>query len=804
MTPPFVPLALAWLVGLWVAQWLALPFLVWLLLLVVSGVVLIGWFWLHFPVPRPYIHQSPVMGLLIILFLVGGASRASFDFERQETLAHYHDSGMVSLIGTVDRYPEARGTHTSYVIAAEHIVLPDTTQPIPVNGLFIVNLPPYPDYTYGDKLRLTGRLETPSRSPEFDYRAWLEIQGIRSTFRPTESRLLSRQQGEPLYQALNNLRARAEQTVQSLLPEPHASLLNGILLGLNGAIPDSVQEAFNATGTTHVLVISGSNFSVLAATIGYLAKKGLGTRKGVFVTLIVIALYALLVGGDPPVVRAAIMGSLVLIAYLTGRRADALNILAAAIVGFTFLNPAQRADVGFQLSVLATLGLILFIPMLSRVTIVLLEKMPFTVGVRNRLLQYLTEFVLLTLAAQLITTPLIVGTFGRLSLVSLFTNVLIVPIQPLIMQSGAVATLLGMVSVPLGQVVAFFPYLGLAWTLAIVEWTAQLPFASMAVGPFAPEQVWMFYGLAGFGIWLMTLPTAPKSASPFDAPSLFGVTRRTALMWAALLLFALLPWWVSRQRPDGLLHLYVFDVGQGDAMMIVTPDGRQMIIDGGEEPALLLREVGEVMPFWDRSVDVVVVTHPDTDHLGGLPELLARYEVATILESGTVAPTNLYQAWQTAVQREGVQPLVAQAGQPFEWETGITVEVLAPRGTPFGETNQNSVVLEVRYGTFCALLTGDIEAESEQRLLAENALDPCQVLKIAHHGSNTSTSERFLERVAPTYALISVGSGNRFGHPSDAVVERLEAQGVRIFRTDQQGTLHFFTDGQSLWVESER
>jgi competence protein ComEC len=804
MTPPFVPLALAWLVGLWVAEWVALPFLVWLGLSALSIAALVGWFWTHSAILRPYIHHTPVIGLVMVVFLVGGASRAVYALERAETLATYNDSGMVSLIGVVDRYPEERGTHTAYVVAAEMVYPADAPQGIPVNGLLIVNLPPHPAYTYGDRIRLTGRLETPTRSPEFDYRAYLEIQGIRSIFRPGESVLMAQQQGAPLFQALHRIRAHAEQTVQSLLPEPHASLLNGILLGLNGAIPDSVQEAFNATGTTHVLVISGSNFSVLVATIGYLAQKGLGRRRGVVVTLIIIGLYALLVGGDPPVMRAAIMGSLVLVAYFTGRSADALNLLGVAVVGFTWLNPAQRADVGFQLSVLATLGLILLIPVLSQATAFLLEKVRLSLSVQQSVLKVITEFLLLSLAAQIITTPLIVGTFGRLSLVSLFTNLLIVPVQPLIMQSGALATMLGMIAPPLGQIVAVLPYLGLAWTLTIVEWTARFPFASVAIGPFVPEQVWTVYALIGFGIRFMTLPTSPKPASPFDAPALFGLTRRTVLIWAGLLLIAILPWWLGRQRPDGLLHLYMFDVGQGDALMVVAPDGRQMLIDGGEEPSLLLREVGEVMPFWDKTIELVVVTHPDQDHLGGLPDLLARYDVQLILESGTVGDTNLYTGWQSAVAEEGIAPVVVQAGQQLDMGQGLTVEILAPYGTSFEDTNQNSVVLEVRYGDFCALLTGDIEIESEQRLLADNALDPCQVLKVAHHGSDSSTSEGFLEQVMPTYALISSGSGNQFGHPTPSVLERLEERGVRIFRTDQQGTIHLYTDGASLWVESER
>ncbi len=800
---PLIPLALAWLLGLWLAEWIPVSPPVWIFLFLLSIGGLGGWFF-RTSLTKPYTHHQSVMALLMVIFLLGGAARASNAAANRATLLTYNDSGMVTLLGTVDRYPEQRDTYTTYIIAADALRPLDRNHGLPVRGLLLVNLPPYPAYTYGDQLQLTGQLQTPARSPTFDYRAYLAIQGIHSTFRAGESTLLARQQGAPLFQALNDIRGHAEQTVRKLLPEPHASLLNGIVLGLNGAIPDEVQEAFNRTGTTHVLVISGANFSVLVATVGYLAQKGLGKQRGIAVTLIVIALYALLVGGDPPVLRAAIMGSLVLIAFVTGRSPDALNLLAAAVVALTAINPAQRADVGFQLSALATLGLILLVPRLSQTADYLLGKARLSGQARQRALRLLTESLLLALAAQLITTPLIVGTFGRLSLVSLFTNLLIVPVQAFIMQSGALAALVGMVFLPAGHLLAIFPYFGLSWTLTMVEWTAKLPYASISVGPFDAEQVWAIYAVVGFGLWLMTLPGEPVIPSPFDAPSLFGLTRRTLLIWTGLLILAIVPWWIAQQRPDGKLHLYMFDVGQGDALMIVTPDGKQIVIDGGEEPARLLREIGNVMPFWDRSLDLVVITHPDEDHLGGLPELLNRYDVAAVLDSGSPADTDLYRAWQSMVHREGVSPLPALAGQQIEVGNGITISILAPRGTSFGNTNLDSVVMELRYGDFCALLTGDIELESEQRLITEDVLEPCQVLKVAHHGSTTSTSTGFLEEVAPTYALISSGSGNPFGHPSAEVLARLEERGTRIFRTDRQGTIHLFTDGQSLWAESER
>ncbi len=803
MATPFIPCALVWLVGLWAGNHLSVAWWLWAVLLLVPVFGIGRWLRRH-PTRYLFFHHPPIVGLVLTLFLLGGMARgaAARPVKDAHTLSYYNDHENVTLLGTIDRYPERRSTYTQYILSVDALRLSDDTTVRPVTGRLVVNLPPYPAYTYGDQLQLTGNLTTPFTHP-FDYRAYLATQGIASTFRAANSALLQRRQGAPLLQGLMGIRLNAEQTIGRILPEPHAALLKGILLGLDDAIPEDVKAAFTITGTTHILVISGANFALLAGSLVWLGQRWLGKQRGIIVALGFIVLYALLVGGDPPVLRAAVMGGVSMIALLSRRASSAFNALGVTVFGLTLLEPLQGQNIGFQLSVLATIALIIVAPPLTGVTTRWLARLRVPSTAQPQILKVLSDVILITLAAQLVTTPLIVGIFGRLSLVSLLTNALILPAQDGVMKSGLVATLAGMVWTPLGQLLAVLPYAALNWTLWVIELTAKIPYASIEVGPFPAWQIWTLYGIAGLGWWLMTLPAQLPVRSLFQPPAFFNLTRRTLWMGSGVIIATIAVVWVLGQRPDGQLHLYMLDVGQGDALMIVTPDGKQLLIDGGPEPAALLREVSEVMPFWDRTIDLVLLTHPDADHLGGLPDLLSRYEVAAVADSGQANDTEWYTAWQVAVQQEGVAPLHVQPGQTWQLGKGATLEVLAPRGIPFETTNQNSIVLRLQYGSFCALLTGDIEAETEARLVNDGVLSPCQVLKIAHHGSATSTSPAFLEAVRPAYALISVGNNNRFGHPNGDVLQRLADSNVRVFRTDQAGTIHLVTDGSRLGVETD-
>ena len=271
--------------------------------------------------------------------------------------------------------------------------------------------------------------------------------------------------------------------------------------------------------------------------------------------------------------------------------------------------------------------------------------------------------------------------------------------------------------------------------------------------------------------------------------------------------------WSDALARDDRLHVVFFDVGQGDAISIETPGGRQVVVDGGADALTLTRLLGERMRFYDRRIDIVAATHPHGDHIGGLAQVLERYDVGAVLERRVEHDGAAYQAWARAVdaeKSEGARVIEASAGQMITLDDGIRLEVLGPPDTLSGgaesDINDASLVLRLVYGEVSVLLTGDIFAEGERALLRRGAALDSDVLKVAHHGSGSSSTAEFLSAVSPAAAVISVGEGNRFGHPDGAVVERLRefVPDDMLLLTSERGTVEFVTDGEGLWVRTER
>lgn len=244
------------------------------------------------------------------------------------------------------------------------------------------------------------------------------------------------------------------------------------------------------------------------------------------------------------------------------------------------------------------------------------------------------------------------------------------------------------------------------------------------------------------------------------------------------------------------------DVGQGDAIFIETPDGVQVLVDGGPDSSVL-RELGEVMGVRDRTIDIIVGTHPDKDHIGGLVEVLERYEVGAIVKTENMSDTNVAAAYAAATAQENAEIIYARRGQTLTLGASTTLRILFPETDPTDmESNTSSIVLQLSYGDIDFLLTGDSPKNIEEYLvLAEGENLESEVLKVGHHGSRTSTSELFLDEVAPQYAVISAGADNRYGHPNVEVTDMLFNKRVETLSTAEQGSITFLSDGKEVWVE---
>ena len=804
--PPLVLVITAWIMGLILAHhWLA-PLGVEPLSLVALSVLSLAAsiLWRQ--------DRSMRLSGACALALLLGALRyqaALPNLDDANVVAHYNDSGWVTLEGIVRGYPDGRDTWTNLRLEAEGLEFEGNEQP--VHGTVLVRAPRFPEHHYGDRLRVSGLLQTPPEFEGFSYADYLARQGVYSFINRPQIEQIESGKGSPLWAAIYAVKDRAREAIGRLVPDPEASLLQGILLGIESGIPADLYDKYNTTGTSHIIVISGSNISFVSSLFALTFGRILGKRRAYWITIAGIVLYVLLVGADAAVVRAGIMGGLFVTAIYLGRRSTAYVALLASALVLTLINPLALWDAGFQLSFAATLGLILFAPPIER----LFEQGLTRLVPQDRArwgLSFLNDALILTLAAQILTIPLVVYHFGRLSLVAPLANLLILPVQPPIMSLGAAAALIGGLAFagplplfePLARALAWVPWLCLAYTNAVVRWMARWPLASLEISPASTSWFMGAYVAVIISVWVWSR----RRGTVRRAWASLTQRRATAYLLGGALAITILAWLAVLQLPDGKLHIAFLDVGQGDAILITTPRGSQILIDGGPSPSTLTSALGRQMPFWDRSLDLIMMTHPDADHITGLTEVLARYQVDGWLDNGRPDDDALYAECQRLLTEAGVPRQVVRAGQLLEFESGLVLEVLHPPpdlmvGTD-SDSNNNSLVLRLVWDRASFLLTGDIEAEAEQLLVRSGQPLSSSVLKIAHHGSGGSSTESFLAAVDPSYAVISVGADNYFGHPNQAVLERLDQLGkVTTLRTDELGTIEFVTNGQKMWYQTE-
>ena len=629
-------------------------------------------------------------------------------------------------------------------------------------------LPPPVELGYGDRLRLAGRLE--EKSPLI--------------FRPQVELL---EKGKGFFAGLHRLRLGLSGALARALPEPQASLSQGILLGLRGSIPQDLRDAFSRTGTAHILAISGLNVGILAGILLSFFAWALGRERPAYLVLAFLGiwLYIFLSGLMPPAVRAGVMGSIFLIAEGLGRQRSGLVALAFAAALMAGLTPSLLGEVSFQLSFLAMAGLVVLAP-------------PFqALGRRTALPGSLVDGVAYSLGAILATWPLVARYFGVVSLVGLPATLLTLPSLGGIIVSSALVAGLGLIFSPLGYALGWATWLFTSYLLVVVELFYRLPLAYFRV-EFTPALVWAYY--LGLGLLLSGVLMGRRSLALLRErlPPFWERLPRRGLLLGLFFLSALV-WSAVLSLPDQKLSVSFLDVGQGSAVLI-QKGTVQVLVDGGPSPGKLNQALGQALPFWDRKIEAVVLTHPHSDHLTGLLEVLKRYEVDTVLDPELEPAPALYKEWRRLLEEKGIPLLRARAGQELRLGE-VTVKVLNPQVEYLQDLDNSSVVLRLEAGRASFLLTGDIFRAGEVELLALGAPLESSVLQVAHHGSGDSTSASFLASVRPSAAVISAEES----HPDLGVVARLEASvGENLYFTSRQGTIVFTTDGQRLWVRESR
>ena len=590
---------------------------------------------------------------------------------------------------------------------------------------------------------------------------------------------------------LDGLREALAEPLRRLIPEPEGGIVRGIVLGERAAVDANLAAAFARSGTSHLLAISGFNMTLVATAVAILARGRVRPAITASLTVACVLAYSILVGLAPSVARAAVMAVVASLGLAFGRRPATDNALALAVATMVGIDASAIGDVGFLLSATATGGLLYLGDPISR-------RLAFFPGAMQ-------QGLATTLAATLPTIPIIAAVFGRVSLVSPLANLVAVPLFAPLMLSGAASAAIGVASVDLARVPALVTY-GLALLLrVIVEWSAALPLAALAV-PDGPLAGLLYAGLVAAAVRFgpgLALGSARAFASravralrvPHVIPLSFGRRARWAgaiLVAIVLVAIAATQLWPSASG----VRVRALDIGQGDAFLIEV-SGRTLLVDGGPDPARLLAELGASLPPWTRRIDVVALTHAHADHANGLIGVLERYEVGLAIEPVGLNPGPVAAAWSERIARSGVPRRAVAAGVRMRIGDA-TLMVLAPDGDP--RVDVPSLVLRLDRGAFSMLLMGDATEQAQADLLLAKDSLATRIYVPPHHGAATPYAAALVDAVRPSAAIISVGAQNRYGHPTP---ETLAALGrIPTYRTDRDGTVELDQGGSQLFART--
>jgi competence protein ComEC len=748
-----------------------------------------------------------ITGALMILALLGGIIRyqGSIPIVNANSVQYYNDKTAIELKATVSQAPDIRDKSTHLYLSGIEMKTADGWQKM--NGEVLIFVPRFPVYNYGDELLIKGKLETPQAIDNFDYKGYLANQRIYSTMLSPQTFLIGTGKGFRPLSWVYSLRNRLSEAMAATIPEPQASVAQGMILGIRSNVTPELQNNFISSGTMYILVISGSQFNIVA---GILLATGIwlfGKRRFFYIwpALGAIWIYALLTGMGPPAIRAAVMVSIFLFADLLGRQKSAMTAIGFAAAVMAAITPKILGDASFQLTFLSVAGIALITPRLQNWGKNIIAAKLGEEGFFVKTVNWMADSLWVTLGVTIAIWPLLVYYFGIFSVVSPLASLLVLPALPYLLGSGTLAAVLGIFLLPIGQIVGWLAWLAASYMLLVINGFAKLTFSAIDVGTISPALVWGYFAALALILWLIPKRKTVGAFFSRTASTLDKVPKKWAV--PSLLVVAILTSTAAYAMPDNQLHVSFLDVGQGDAILIQTPNHQDILVDGGPSAQSISQQLSKHLPFWDRTIELVVLTHPHEDHLTGLLEVLQRYNVKQVLYLDTDYNTPDAEEWLNLIQQKHIKSTLATAGQEIDLGTkDTTLEVVNPTPASTVPAMDNGIVLKLSDEKISFLLTSDISADAEHDLITQRADVSCTVLKVAHHGSNDSSTAAFLAVADPKLAVISVGADNIFGHPGAETLQRLaDVVGAdNIYRTDKNGTVECITDGTKLWVRTER
>lgn len=740
--------------------------------------------------------------LLVFLVMLLGFVRYTITFNPFQSSSHITSLNIYDTLVLVDGWITDRDEYinnTTRLTIQPLRIFAQGVQYSPVEGKLVVTLPRADSsYTYGDEISASGILAFPDsrRNPgEMDYRASLERNGIYAQLKvPAGSEVsfkYARNGNWLMRDVVVPLTGTASQSFERFHSGQVLEFMRAIVLNQRSSLEYEILSDFKDTGTLHILAVSGLHV-VFIVIIAEFVLSLLFIPKRLAPPLVIagVILYTLMTGAEPPVMRAGIF----LIFYYSGimfqLRRDALNLIGITGLFLLIINPKDLFDVGFQLSFGAVLGIYFFNKYVQPLLLT------FKGGTRHFSLKWwlrtIGSLLFGSAGASLGTMLILVYYFHRISPGGLLLNILFVPASSIVVGLGFFELLIGTVIPILGMPIAKTLdalVLGMFW---MNRYCAKIPGFVLTIGH--SEMKWLVVLLLFIIITAAVYSTTLK--------------HKVKILIAVSIVFLAGAYCYKRENPE--LRIAFLDVGQGDSAVISFPDGARYLIDGGDFGDGGDAGIKHVIPYlrWAgiRRLNGVIISHPNRDHYGGINSVIQTVNVDTLYEGiPSPARTDLAELY-TAAGKRGINRTVKRTGDTIGNSQFWRMYVLSP-STGAAENadslkeNENSLVILAVYGLTKILFTGDVNFTTEQELVKKyGTFLTSTILKVAHHGSKNSTGEEFLKLVSPEYAVISVGSYNTYGNPSPETISRLTAAGIRIFRTDINGSILINSDGKTIFI----
>ena len=619
-----------------------------------------------------------------------------------------------------------------------------------------------PSMKYGDSLYIEGEFKQPEEARNYkgyNYKQYLKTKKIIGTVELEKAKILKSSNGS----FIHNIQKYIKDTINGTLTDEEGNLLLAILLGDKDKLSEDIQESFKTSNLSHMLAVSGAHVSYIILGLTYVLQNSIiGKKNEKIVCIIFLLFFMAITNFTPSVTRACIMAVLTLFSGIIYRKSDVYtNISVAALITLIF-NPYSLLDLGFQLSYGGTIGIIIFIKRIQ-------EKKS-----NSKVINYIKQMALVSIYANIIIIPIMMYHFNTVSFTFIISNIMASPILGIIVITGFLFIIASITVKPLTRLIAIFIKPILSILIKISQICSKLPFSNILV-----VTPYMFNVISYYAIILYCIKSKKNN--------------KCKIIICLLIVLILINFiiYIFPQK----LRIFFIDVGQGDSTLIITPDKKTVLIDGGGSDSF---DVGEkvLLPYLlDRrilKIDYVLISHFDTDHCGGILTIMEKVKVKNIIISEQAEHSENYERFKKLMIHKKIRLIEVKKGDKIKIGRYSEFKILFPTSRLLSENplNNNSIVAQFNYNNFKMLFTGDIEKLAEQQILkAEKAEIRADILKVAHHGSKTSSIPEFIKAVKPKIALIGVGKNNTFGHPNQQTIKNLENIKCRIYRTDLQGEI---------------